>query len=62
MLLFATCGSTTEREQKILDYYSDRNREKYADLLVDTERYTTAGAEYHKKFYTLPHRHSRRHR
>lgn len=50
-LLFATCGLTTEREQKILDYYSDRNRDRYVDLLVEVERYTTAGAEYHRKYY-----------
>jgi hypothetical protein len=50
-LLFATCGLTTEREQNILDYYSERNREKYSDLLVEVERYTTAGAEYHRKYY-----------
>ena len=50
MMLFATCALTTEREQKILDYYSDRTREKYADLLVDTSRYTTSATEYHNKF------------
>jgi len=51
-LLFATCGLTTEREQKILDYYSDNSRNRYADLLVEVERYTTtAGAQYHQKFY-----------
>src|SRR4030042_6201604 len=51
-LFFATCGLTaTEREQVILNYYSDRNRDAYADLLVDVQRYTTAGAEYHKKYY-----------
>ncbi len=50
-LLFSTCGLTTEREQNILDQYSDRNREKYADLLVGEERYTTGGVEYHRKFY-----------
>ncbi len=50
VLLFATCALTTEREQKILDNYSDRNREKYADLLVDTQRYTTAATEYHNRF------------
>ncbi len=51
VLFFATCGSTTEREQSILNFYSERNDQRYADLLVDTGRYTTAGAEYHKKFY-----------
>ncbi len=51
VLFFATCGLTTEREQKILDYYTDRNKDKYADLLVDVQYYTTSGAEYHKKFY-----------
>jgi hypothetical protein len=51
-LLFATCGLTTEREQKILDYYSERSRDRYADLLVPLERYTTTvGAQYHQKFY-----------
>jgi hypothetical protein len=51
VFIFATCGSTAEREQNILNQYSERNNEKYADLLVDTLRYTTSGAEYHKKFY-----------
>lgn len=50
VLLFATCALTTEREQKILDYYTDQNKEKYADLLVDTQRYTTSATEYHNKF------------
>lgn len=50
-LLFSTCGLTTEREQNILDRYSDRNRDKYAGLLVEEERYTTTGVEYHRKFY-----------
>jgi hypothetical protein len=50
-LFFATCGLTTEREQKILDLYTDQNKDKYAGLLVDVQNYTTAGAEYHKKFY-----------
>ncbi len=50
VLLFATCASTTEREQKILNYYTDNNKEKYADLLVDTSRYTTSATEYHNKF------------
>ena len=48
---FITCGSTSEREKKILDYYTEQNKEKYADLLVDVQRYTTSGAEYHKKFF-----------
>lgn len=51
VLLFATCALTTEREQKILDYYTDRNKDKYADLLVDTQRYTTAATEYHVRFF-----------
>ncbi len=51
VLLFATCALTTEREQKILDFYTDRNKEKYADLLVDTQRYTTAATEYHNRFF-----------
>ncbi len=50
VLFFATCALTTEREQKILDYYTDQNKEKYADLLVDTRRYTTSATEYHNKF------------
>lgn len=50
-LLFSTCGLTTEREQKILDQYSERSREKYADLLVEESRYTTTGIEHHRKFY-----------
>jgi hypothetical protein len=50
-LFFATCGLTTEREQMILDLYTDQNKDKYADLLVDVQNYTTSGAEYHKKFY-----------
>lgn len=50
VLFFATCALTTEREQKILDYYTDHNKEKYADLLVDTQRYTTSATEYHNKF------------
>jgi hypothetical protein len=51
ILFFATCGLTTEREQKILDLYTDQNKDKYADLLVDVQNYTTSGVEYHKKFY-----------
>ena len=52
MLFLATCGLTTaEQERAILDYYTDANREKYADLLVEIDRYTTSGAEYHKKYY-----------
>ncbi|HOD16370.1 MAG TPA: hypothetical protein PLA65_02810 [Spirochaetota bacterium] len=50
-LLFSTCGLTTEREQNILAQYSDRNRDKYADLLVEEPRYTTTGVEYHRKYY-----------
>lgn len=50
VLFFATCALTTEREQKILDYYNDQNKEKYADLLVDVQRYTTSATEYHNKF------------
>jgi hypothetical protein len=49
--LFSTCGLTTEREQKILDYYSEGSRSKYADLLVEMERYTTSGGQYHQKYY-----------
>jgi hypothetical protein len=51
VLFFATCGLTTEREQKILDLYTDQNKDKYSDLLVDVQNYTTSGVEYHKKFY-----------
>jgi hypothetical protein len=51
VLFFATCALTSEREQKILDYYTDRNKDKYADLLVDTQRYTTAATEYHNRFF-----------
>ncbi|MBN2159419.1 MAG: hypothetical protein JW807_08485 [Spirochaetes bacterium] len=51
VLLCATCGSTVEREQEILGMYNDRNRDRYADLLVDESRYTTAGAGLHRKFY-----------
>ncbi len=50
VLLLATCALTTEREKKILDFYTDQNREKYADLLVDVQRYTTSATEYHNKF------------
>lgn len=50
-LFFATCGLTMEREQSILDFYTDQNKDRYADLLVDVQNYTTSGAEYHKKFY-----------
>jgi hypothetical protein len=50
-IFFATCGLTTEREQKILDLYTDQNKDKYAGLLVDVQNYTTSGAEYHTKFY-----------
>ena len=52
MLLLATCGLTTgEQERAILDYYTETNREKYADLLVDVDRYTTSGADFQKKYY-----------
>jgi hypothetical protein len=52
VLLLATCGLTThEQERAILDYYTETNREKYADFLVDIDRYTTSGAEYHKKYF-----------
>ncbi len=52
VLLFATCGLTTqEQERAILNYYSEENREKYADLLVDIARYTTSGASYHNKYF-----------
>ena len=52
MVLFATCALTTgERERQILDYYTEANRQKYADLLVDPQRYTTAGTDFHKKYY-----------
>lgn len=50
-LFFATCGMTAEREQMILDLYTDQNKDKYAELLVAVQNYTTSGAEYHKKFY-----------
>lgn len=51
VLLCATCGSTTEREQRILSLYTDSSRDRYADLLVDESRYTTSGAELHRRFY-----------
>lgn len=52
VLFLATCGlSTGERERALLDYYTETNREKYADLLVDVSRYTTSGIEFHKKYY-----------
>ncbi|MBN1496463.1 MAG: hypothetical protein JXA07_06820 [Spirochaetes bacterium] len=51
VLFFATCGSTTEREQNILNLYNARSDQKYADLLVDPARYTTSGVEYHRKYY-----------
>ena len=50
-LLFSTCGLTTEREQVILVQYNESTREKYADLLVGNDQYTTTGIEYHQKFY-----------
>ncbi|TFH39827.1 MAG: hypothetical protein E4G96_08670, partial [Chrysiogenales bacterium] len=50
LLIFATCGLTSEREQAILGYSTDRHMEKYADLLVEEERYTTVGLQYQKKY------------
>lgn len=52
ILLATTCGLTTgEREQVILNHYTDNNRDRYADLLVDESKYTTSGVEYHRKFF-----------
>ncbi|MBN2078630.1 MAG: hypothetical protein JW838_06665 [Spirochaetes bacterium] len=51
LFIFATCGLTTEREQAVLAYSTERNMAKYADLLVEEERYTTDGLKYQKKYY-----------
>lgn len=51
LFLFATCGLTSEREQAVLSYSTERNMVKYADLLVEEERYTTAGLKYQKKYH-----------
>jgi hypothetical protein len=51
VLMVTTCGLTTEREQKILEYYTETNKGRYADLLVDVSGYTTSGGEFHQKYY-----------
>ena len=48
--LFFTCSSTDTREEKILDF-SESSVNKYEKYLVDSEQYSTNGAEYHKKYY-----------
>lgn len=55
ILLALVCGGSSclsqelRREEAILQH-SAASGEKYADLLVDMQRYTTAGREYHQKY------------
>jgi len=62
VMFLSTCGSSSvkdndsdkialEREKAILKQYSESRKEKYADLLVDVERYTTRGGYFQKKYY-----------
>lgn len=43
----------TKREGEILKRYSEENKDKYGDLLVDITKYTTNGAQYHEKYRKL---------
>lgn len=61
--IFFTCASKPEhyavpsieseksREEKILNLYTDQKNEKYADMLVPLDRYTTKGSVYHQKYH-----------
>ena len=55
IMLLSTCGSggsniQLKREKKILNYYSEQKKDKYAHLLVDLKNYTTNGDLYQKKY------------
>ena len=46
------CSSADSREEKILKYSEDKTKaNEYEIYLVNPENYTTAGAEYHSKYY-----------
>ncbi len=51
-IILSGCSSADSREEKILKYSEDKDKaNKYAIYLVNPENYTTAGAEYHNKYY-----------
>ncbi len=56
ILALSTCGSSQIRdkkirEQRILKLYSQTKKDKYADLLVNIDKYTTNGAYFQSKYY-----------
>jgi len=60
ILFLSTCGSRSVkdsdrqrevREKAILNQYSQEKNEKYADLLVDIQRYTTNGAAFQERYH-----------
>jgi hypothetical protein len=52
LIILTGCSSADSREEKILKYSEDKNLvNKYAIYLVNPDSYTTAGAEYHNKYY-----------
>ncbi len=56
LLVLTTCGSVTiqeDREQEILNKYTPETKQKYDDLLVELESYTTAGDTYQKRYQKL---------
>lgn len=52
-IILSTCASTDKREKKILDYAEsgEAGVDKYEVFLVDIDKYTTGGADYHKKYH-----------
>jgi hypothetical protein len=50
-LALSVCASAgAQREQALLNQYSDSKKDKYHELLVSRERYTSGGISYHEKF------------
>lgn len=50
LVFLSTCSSTDNREKKILDF-TEIGINKYEVFLVDIDKYTTSGADYHRKYY-----------
>ncbi|MFH0975769.1 MAG: hypothetical protein V1874_08290 [Spirochaetota bacterium] len=52
LIILTSCSSADSREEKILKYSDDKEKQnKYEIYLVNTDNYTTIGAEYHNKYY-----------
>src|SRR4030066_1684341 len=53
-MIFYTVGCAAvndKREMEILNQYSKQNEEKYLNLLVDINKYTSNGAQYQNKYH-----------